>query len=562
MPHVRPVRDQRVTTPTPEDPVAFPVLTDEQVSVVETFGMRRTTRTGEVLYREGDTAYDFYVVLSGEIDVTIAASGDDQSIARYGPGQFLGELSLLTGLRAFVTTRVTEGGAVLVVPKKQFKNLIATQSGLSDKILAAYIARRSILLSGAAATTRVIGSRFSKETLRIREFLSRLSIPHEWLDPDRHEDVDDVLEHFDVEAMDLPVVITSGTVLRSPSTGQLAEYLGLTLQSLPERGFDLIVVGGGPAGLAASVYGASEGLATLDVERFGVGGQAGTSSRIENYLGFPTGVSGTELAQRALVQAEKFGARMTAPCEAESLREEDGYLIVHLSDGTDVTGRAVIAASGARYRRLTADRLEDFEDAGVYYAATHLEARLCTPGPVVVVGGGNSAGQAAMFLADAGSPVTLVIRGADVGASMSRYLVDRIRAHPVIRVRTQAEVTALDGGATLSTVRIRQQNREETVPCGALFSFIGAEPASGWLSSCAALDDHGFVVTGRMLRDRDLSEAWEALGRAPLPYESSRPGLFAVGDVRSGSVKRVAAAVGEGSACVSSVHEYLAFGEG
>ena len=340
----------------------------------------------------------------------------------------------------------------------------------------------------------MIGSRFSKETLRIREFLSRLSIPHEWLDPDRHEDVDDVLEHFDVEAMDLPVVITSGTVLRSPSTGQLAEYLGLTLQSLPERGFDLIVVGGGPAGLAASVYGASEGLATLDVERFGVGGQAGTSSRIENYLGFPTGVSGTELAQRALVQAEKFGARMTAPCEAESLREEDGYLIVHLSDGTDVMGRAVIAASGARYRRLTADRLEDFEDAGVYYAATHLEARLCTPGPVVVVGGGNSAGQAAMFLADAGSPVILVIRGADVGASMSRYLVDRISAHPVIRVRTQAEVTALDGGATLSTVRIRQQDREETVPCGALFSFIGAEPASGWLSSCAALDDHGFVL--------------------------------------------------------------------
>ncbi len=556
------MRERGVTSPAPDEAVAFPALTDAQVSALGAFGSRRTTRAGEVLYRQGDATYDFYVVLSGEIDVVADEGGDDHRLVRYGPGQFLGELSLLTGLRAFVTTRVRKGGEVLAVPKEQFRDLIATQSGLSDKILAAYIARRSILLSGAAATTRVIGSRYSKEALRIREFLSRLSIPHEWLDPDRHEDVDGVLEHFGVAAEDLPVVITSGTVLRDPSTGQLAEYLGLTLQSLPERCFDLIVVGGGPAGLAASVYGASEGLSTLDVERFGIGGQAGTSSRIENYLGFPTGVSGSELAQRALVQAEKFGAHMTAPCEAESIRQEDGYLIVRLSDGTEVMGRAVIAASGARYRRLAADRLEDFEDAGVYYAATHMEARICTPEPVVVVGGGNSAGQAAMFLADSGSPVTLVIRRPDLGASMSRYLVDRIRAHPMIRVSAQSEVTALDGTATLAAVRISQPDREETIPCAALFSFIGAEPASGWLSSCAAVDDHGFVLTGRMLREQDLSGAWDALGRAPLPYETNRPGLFAVGDVRAGSVKRVAAAVGEGSACVSSVHAFLAFGEG
>jgi len=549
-------------SPAPDQVVAFPVLTDEQISVVETFGSRRAIRTGEILYREGDTTYDFYVVLSGEIDATISTDGIERSIVRCGPGQFLGELSLLTGLRTMVTTRVTQDGEVLAVTKPQFKNIIATQPGLSDTILAAYIARRSNLLSGAAATTRVIGSRFSKESLRIREFLSRLSIPHEWLDPDRHEEVDDVLEHFGLAAEDLPVVITSGTVLRSPSTGQLAQYLGLTLQSLPERCFDVIVVGAGPAGLAAAVYGASEGLSTLGVERFGVGGQAGTSSRIENYLGFPTGISGTELAQRAVVQAEKFGAHMTTPCEVESLREEDGYLIAHLSDGTDVMGRAVIAASGVRYRRLTADGLEDFEEAGVYYAATHMEARICTPAPVVVVGGGNSAGQATMFLSDSGSPVTLVIRGPDIAASMSRYLVDRICNHPMIRVRTQAQVTALDGDATLAAVRIREPDHEETVPCSGLFSFIGAEPTTGWLGSCAALDDHGFVLTDRMLRDEDLSERWQALGRAPLPYETNRPGLFAVGDIRSGSVKRVAAAVGDGSACVSSVHAFLAFGEG
>lgn len=253
---------------------------------------------------------------------------------------------------------------------------------------------------------------------------------------------------------------------------------------------------------------------------------------------------------------------MTAPCDVEALRQEDGYLIARLSDGTDVMGRAVIAATGTRYRRLEADRLEDFEDAGVYYAATHLEARICTPAPVTVVGGGNSAGQAAMFLADSGSPVTLIIRNPDMGASMSRYLVDRIRAHPMINVRAPAEVTALDGGRTLSTIRIREGGKEASIPCTGLFSFIGAEPSSDWLSSCAAVDDHGFVLTDRLLRTQDLAEHWQALGRDPLPYETNRPGLFAVGDVRAGSVKRVAAAVGEGSACVSSVHAFLAFGGG
>jgi thioredoxin reductase (NADPH) len=292
-----------------------------------------------------------------------------------------------------------------------------------------------------------------------------------------------------------------------------------------------------------------------------VGGQAGASSRIENYLGFPTGISGGDLTQRAVVQAEKFGAHLSSPCAATELREEAGYLVIRLSDGTDVAGRAVIVASGARYRRLEAARLEEFEGNGVYYAATELEARQCADSPVVVAGGGNSAGQAALFLSEGGSPTTIVIRGPDLDRSMSRYLIDRIVAEPRIDVRTNTVITSLDGDQTLTSIRVARAGREEALPCAGLFSFIGAEPASEWLSGCATLDARGFVLTDRSLGSEELDERWEALGRQPLPYETNHPGLFAVGDVRAGSTKRVAAAVGEGSAAVGAVHEYLAFGQ-
>jgi thioredoxin reductase (NADPH) len=298
------------------------------------------------------------------------------------------------------------------------------------------------------------------------------------------------------------------------------------------------------------VYAASEGLSTLTVDSISAGGQAGTTSRIENYLGFPTGLSGTELTQRAIVQAEKFGALLTAPCDVESVESSDGYLTLRLSDGTEVVGRAIVAATGARYRRLSAADLEEFEGAGVYYAATHLEARQCAGEPVVIVGGGNSAGQAAVFLADLGSSVTVVIRGSSLGASMSRYLVDRISGHPKVEVKTNSEVTALCGHSSLSAVQIRSATSSHVYPCAALFSFIGADPASRWLGSSVRLDDDGFVLT-----DRGLSHPF--VRRSPLPYESSQAGLFAVGDLRAGSVKRVASAVGEGSGCISSVHAYL-----
>jgi thioredoxin reductase (NADPH) len=538
---------------------AFRELNDAELASLARLGVRRPVAAGEYLYREGDASYDFYVVLSGAIEIVVNSEGEEHIIARHVAGRFLGELNLLTGQRVYVSARVAEPGEVLAVPRDALRRLIATDAGLSDKILAAFLARRAILMSGAASAIRVIGSRFSPGSGRVREFLVRSRIPHEWLDPDADSEVERFLRELDIAPQDLPVVIVTGKVLRRPTPGVLADYLGLTVGRLPDRCFDLIVVGAGPAGLAAAMYGASEGLRTLVLEMVAVGGQAGSSSRIENYLGFPTGISGGDLTQRATVQAQKFGASLSSPCAVESVREEAGHFVLRLSDGADVAGRAVIVATGARYRRLDAVGLERFESRGVYYAATELEARACAGSPVVVAGGGNSAGQAALFLAGAGSAVTIVIRGPDLAASMSRYLVDRIEADERIVVRRNTRIEALEGDQSLTGVRVSGPGGEETLASTGLFSFIGAEPASEWLSGFAALDDSGFVLTDRYLGRAHLDGRWEALGRFPLPFETSRPGLFAAGDVRSGSTKRVAAAVGEGSAAVRSVHAYLAF---
>jgi thioredoxin reductase (NADPH) len=480
-------------------------------------------------------------------------------LARHAAGRFLGELNLLTGQRVFVSARVAEPGEVLAVPRDALRRLIATNAGLSDKVLAAFLARRALLMTGASSAIRGIGSRFSADSGRVREFLVRNRIPHEWLDPDGDKDVERLLRELDIGARDLPVVIVSSKVLRHPTSGELAEYLGLTVGTMPDGGFDLIVVGAGPAGLAAAVYGASEGLRTLALEMVAIGGQAGSSSRIENYLGFPTGISGSDLTQRATVQAQKFGASFSSPCTVGGLQDDSGHFLLRLSNGTEIPGRAVIVATGARYRRLDAVGLERFETRGVYYAATELEARACAGSPAVIAGGGNSAGQAALFLVSAGTAVTIVIRGPDLAATMSRYLIDRIEADTRIVVRRNTRIVGLEGDDVLGAVRIDGPTGEERLATTALFSFIGADPASQWLSGSAALDDRGFVLTDRSLGREHLNGAWKTLGRFPLPFETSRPGLFAVGDVRSGSTKRVAAAVGEGSAAVRSVHEYLTF---
>ncbi len=542
-----------------EEERATPTLNAADMALVTQLGERRQVRAGEYLYREGDVAYEFFVLVSGEVDIVVVVDGEERVIIRHGPGRFLGELNMLSGLRVFVSARVATAGDVVVISRDRLRELMATNPRIGDTILAAFMARRGLLMTGAAPSVRVIGSQFSPESRHIREFLTRTRVPHEWLDADHDPEVDALLEHFGVSATELPVVIATGTVLRRATPGGVASYLGLTVESLPRRCFDLVVVGGGPAGLAASVYGASEGLSTLGVEKTAPGGQAGMSSRIENYLGFPMGVSGAELTERAVIQAEKFGASLTAPCTAVSLGHRAGHLVVQLSDGTEVAGRAVIAATGASYRRLEASRLSDFEGNGVYYAATEMEARMCGPSPVVIVGGGNSAGQAAIFLSQSGCAVTLVIRRPDLEQEMSRYLIERVDADSNITLRTRTTVVALDGDETLRVVHLSGPDGTNVLPCAGLFSFIGADPSSGWLSGCAALDAEGFVTTDLSLTPDQLGQSWTSLDRSPLPFETSQPGLFAIGDLRSGSTKRVAAAVGEGSASVRSVHQYLAF---
>ena len=529
------------------------------MALVTQLGVRRQVQEGEYLYREGDVTYDFFVLVSAEVDIVVSADGGERALVRHGPGRFLGELNMLSGLRVFVSARVVTPGEVVVVARDRLRQLMATKPRLGDIILAAFVARRGLLMTGAAPAIRVIGSQFSPESLHIREFLTRARVPHEWLDADRDPQVEALLGHFGIPAPDLPVVIATGTVLRRATPAHVAGYLGLTVDSLPEHSFDLVVVGGGPAGLAAAVYGASEGLRTLGVEMTAPGGQAGMSSRIENYLGFPMGISGAELTQRAIIQAVKFGASLTAPCTVVSLGSRAGYLVARLSDGSEVAGRAVIAATGASYRRLEASRLSEFEGNGVYYAATEMEARMCGLSPVVVVGGGNSAGQAAIFLSQGGCAVTLVIRGSDLGKDMSRYLVERVEADPQITLRARTTIVALDGDETLRAAHLNGPEGTIVLPSAGLFSFIGADPSSGWLNGCAALDERGFVLTDLSLTPEQLGPGWQTLARSPLPFETSHPGLFAVGDLRSGSTKRVAAAVGEGSASVRSVHQYLAF---
>jgi thioredoxin reductase (NADPH) len=540
-------------TDLPSDPVAFPDLDDEQMALVQQLGERRPIHAGEVLFTPADDHYDWVVMLSGLVEIV---GPHEHVIIRHGARRFLGEVSLVTRQRPYLSARVVEPGEVVVVPADVFRSRVLTDVRLSDVVLQAFLARRLLLLSAAADTLRIIGSEFTPASMALREYAARNRLPHQWTDADAEADVAALLAGLNGTAADLPIVITQRGLLKRATPGDLAFELGLTADALPERCFDLVVVGAGPAGLAASVYGASEGLRTLTVDSVAIGGQAATSSRIENYLGFPTGISGQDLAARASIQAQKFGTVITSPCGVASLDEIAGHLVANLSDGTQVAGRALVAATGAHYRKLPIPNLEHYEMAGVYYAATELEARQCAGAQVVVVGGGNSAGQATMFLAEKASSVCIVVRR-PLDATMSKYLVDRIESHPQVKVHVGTTVTGLHGDPTLQRVTIATPDRELDVDCAALFSFIGAEPNSSWLAG-VAVDEHGFVLTDRALDQVPLGEAWTAMKRRPLPYETSRPGLFAVGDLRSGSTKRVAAAVGEGSAAVRSVHEHLA----
>jgi thioredoxin reductase (NADPH) len=541
----------------PQD-AAFRPLTDAELAEVRAFGEERETSAGELLFEAGEASYDLFVVLDGEIEILRLEGAEPVTIVSYEAGGFAGELNLLSGQRRSLSCRVVRAGRVLVISQEEFRRLMSGRPALAEPIFNALLARREVLRTGIGAEAiRIVGSRYSPAAMSLRSFAEHSHLAHAWIDVEESDDADALLASLGLKRDDVPAVITATETLRRPTAGEFAAHLGLTFQTTPGYIFDLVVVGSGPAGLAAAVYGASEGLRTVSLDAVTVGGQAGSSSRIENYAGFPNGISGEDLTGRAAVQAMRLGARLNAPCEVASLRSESGFHVITLADGSEIPTRSVIVASGARYRRLEVDGLERFEGAGIYYAATDLEARVCNGTSVLVIGGGNSAGQAALYLAQNNCAVTIAIRREDLRATMSQYLIERIEIDPKIDLRAGVEVTALDGEERLERVTLedRASGEREVVACAGLFCFIGASPATDWLGPDVMLDEDGFVLT-----DRQLSAPVGAAEFEPLPFETSVPGVFAAGDVRHDSMKRVAAAVGEGSSAVRSVHERLAAG--
>ena len=535
-----------------------PVLDAAQLAVLRRYGREHEMAAGEVLFAAGDATYDLIVVLAGEaLIVERLGQPGETVLARYGPGQFLGEIGLLTGQRAYLSAAAATAGRLLRVPVPQVRVIMAQEPGLSELILRTFLLRHAIL-TGRGSGLTLIGSRFDAGTRRLLEVLARNRLVSRWLELEGSPDAEGMLRELDVPVADFPlVVVPGGPLLRNPSNRELLDALGLSGPAdtdLPGV-CDLLVVGAGPGGLAAAVYGASEGMATVLAEDTALGGQAGTSSRIENLLGFPAGLSGEELAARAALQAQKFGVRIKLASKAVSLLSDSGVHRVSFDDGDAITARSVIIATGARYNRLPLARLAEFEGVGVYYAATQMEAQACQAAPVAIVGGGNSAGQAALFLSRSSFQVHVIIRGETLAASMSRYLIDQIERNPRITVTPRTQVTALLGKAQLEGVELLETSREQrsALAVRGLFVFIGAQPSTGWLAGQLAEDSHGFLLTGTSIPQARLG----GTGRTPLFLETSRPGVFAVGDVRSGSVKRAASAIGEGSMAVRLVFERL-----
>ncbi len=506
-------------------------LNDDQYRRAAGYGVREEVSAGQVLFELGEDNRD--LLLCGT--ATLAADAGGELFLRYGPGQFAGELNLLTGQTRALAVRAETAGTIDRIDPDGFRLLMGREVDLADIILRAALARRRLLRQRTAQDLRIIGDPQSGAGLAVRTFLHRQGLAHAWLDPASPEALD-TMAAAGLQPADLPAAVTARATLRSITTGTLSEHLGLSYRRTGKAVNDLIVVGAGPAGLAAAVYGASEGLSTVLLDSVGTGGQAATSARIENFLGFPFGLSGSDLAARAAVQALKFGAQIASPCTALSLEPGDPHTVT-LMDGTKVHGRAVIIATGAEYRSLPVDRWDEFVGSGIYYAATDIEAQAVAGLPVAVVGGANSAGQAALQLSRYAESVTLLVRGPDLGAAMSAYLVERICAEPRITVRTSTEVVGLHGADRLAAISL---STGSPLDCAGLFCFIGAVPSTSWLTGID-LDPDGFILTD-----------------AGLPLETSRPGVFAAGDVRLGSMKRVAAAVGEGSSAVRSVHQALA----
>jgi thioredoxin reductase (NADPH) len=538
----------------------FPKLTAPQITRLETHGSRTPMHAGELLIEVGDRPSKFFVVIAGTLELLISRSSGYELFFTLTPGDFTGEMSALRGSTGMVRVRAGKDGVLIAIDIDKLRSIVQTDAELSELFMRAFILRRMELLSEGTFDVVLIGSGHSADTLRLKEFLTRNTLPFATLDVNTDADAQALLERFHVPAEDVPVVICHGErVLKNPSNFEVATCLGVNPQVDDSTVHDLLIVGAGPAGLAAAVYGASEGLDVRLVETTAPGGQAGTSSKIENYLGFPTGISGLALAGRALSQAQKFGANLSVASQAVRLQSNRRPYVVDLAEGTSVRANVVLIASGAQYRALNIDNLSHFLGAGIYYAATSLEAKLCKQEEIVVVGGGNSAGQAAVFLANSCRHVHIVVRSDGLAESMSRYLIRRIEESPNITVHVHTQVIALEGDRELRRITWRRGTdaTEERHEIAHVFLMTGALPNTQWLHGSVALDDRNFVRTGLDLRPEDLSAARWPLARQPFLLETSLPGVFAAGDVRCGSVKRVATAVGEGSSCVQFVHRAL-----
>ncbi len=540
----------------------FPVLTAAQIARIRPSGNVRPVEAGEVLFEPGKFGMACFVVLTGKLEIALGGLSGEQLIVTYGPGQFSGELVLISGARGFARGQVAEAGEFLELSAEALRALIAKDTELCDIFMRAFLLRRVTLISEGLGNVIVLGSQHSSNTLRLREFLTRNGHPHGYIDLDSDKAAQELLDRFDIKVEDIPVVICSGTsVLRNPSNQMLAECLGFAGRREQPRIHDVAIVGAGPAGLAAAVYAASEGLDAVVIESEFPGGQAGSSSRIENYMGFPMGVSGQELTGRAVVQAEKFGAHMMVGEKVVKIRCDQRPYQLTLENGRVIDARSIVIATGAQYNKPKVANLERFEGQGIYYAATFMEAQLCTSEEIIVVGGGNSAGQAAVFLAGTASKVYMLVRGKGLSETMSRYLVQRIVENPAIELHFQTEIVALAGDAHLERVTClnRATGEESAHDLRHVFVLAGASPRTDWLRECLALDEQGFILTGRDL-DPILASApfkWP-LSRPPQMLETSLPAVYAAGDIRSGNVKRVASAVGEGSISIHLVHRALA----
>ena len=538
----------------------FPTLTPAQVKRIAAHGKQRSIRSGEVLIEAGARVVPFFVVTAGRVEVVRPSGSTETLVAVHGPGQFTGEVNMLSGRPALVRSRTIESGEVIELDREQLLALVQTDSELSELIMRAFILRRVELIARGFGNVVLLGSNHCAGTLRVKEFLTRNGHPYSYIDLDRDAGVQDLLDRFQVTAADVPVLICRGeVVLRNPTNQQIAGCLGFN-EAIDETQIrDVVIVGAGPAGLAAAVYAASEGLNVLVLETNSPGGQAGSSSKIENYLGFPTGISGQALAGRAYTQARKFGAQVIIATGAKRLVCDRKPYAIEMDDNMRVLARTIIIATGAEYRVPTIENLSEFKGVGVYYGATFMEAQLCRGEEVVVMGGGNSAGQAAVFLAQTAKRVHMLVRGSGLAESMSRYLIRRIEQNPAIVLRTHTEIVALEGSSHLERVRWRndQTGKIETQDIRHVFVMTGAVPSTDWLVGCVALDAKGFIKTGPDLSQDDLAAASWPLATPPHLLETSLPGVFAVGDVRGGNTKRVASAVGEGSIAISFVHQVL-----